>query len=56
VKAFFTAIALDGFWEVSSDGSDIPEIGGELDTSTGCGFGEVLKNLRQPRCFRVIAS
>ncbi len=56
VKAFFTAAAFDGFSEVSSDDSAAGFCGVEMDTMARCGFGEVLKNLRQPRCFRVIAS
>jgi hypothetical protein len=56
VNAFLTATDFDGLAEVSSAGSTAGFWGEEMDTTEGVGFSEVLKNLRQPRGFRVIAS
>ena len=56
VNAFFSfgfsAEAVDGVWVTSAD---VP-LGCGVGRGFGWRFGEVLKNLRQPRCFRVMSS
>jgi hypothetical protein len=56
LNAFFTGLDLDGLAEVSAAGSSAGFCVESMDTPEVVSFGEVLKNLRQPRCFRVISS